>query len=371
MISQPTSFAILGAGLMGRLLAVTLARAGHTVCIYDAQGADGQGSAARVAAAMLAPLAESAVTEPGVVRMGEHALTRWPQLLEPLQQPVFFQQNGTLVVWHRQDAQEAARLRLQFETTHAKVPTLPTMEALDAARLAAIEPALAGRFAQGMYLPGEGQLDNRQLLVALAQEMDRLGVAVHWNQPKAPSEFSPGAPGQPDWLLDCRGLGAHVQWPQLRGVRGEVVRVHAPEVTLQRPTRLVHPRYPIYVAPKQDHVFVIGATEIESDDMSPASVRSALELLSAAYAVHSGFAEARIIEIATQCRPTLPDNLPAVRQRAPRVLEVNGLYRHGFMIAPALLDVVLEVLNTGQSPLARTFDLALHLSGAPGATPSP
>ena len=33
---QPSSFAILGAGLMGRLLAVELARQGHQVDIYDA-----------------------------------------------------------------------------------------------------------------------------------------------------------------------------------------------------------------------------------------------------------------------------------------------------------------------------------------------
>ena len=352
---------------MGRLLAVALARAGHAVTVYEAQDASGQGSAARVAAAMLAPLAESAVTEPGVVRMGMHALERWPQLLAQLPAPVFFQQNGTLVVWHRQDAQEAARLRLQFETTHAALPALPAMQALGSEGVAQLEPALAGRFAQGMYLPGEGQLDNRQLLAALARAMEELGVATHWNAPRSPADFAPGTPGQPDWLLDCRGLGARADWQALRGVRGEVVRVHAPEVSLQRPTRLVHPRYPIYIAPKEDHLFVIGATEIESEDMSPASVRSALELMSAAYAVHSGFAEARIVEIATQCRPTLPDNLPAIRQSAERVLEVNGLYRHGFMIAPALLDVVLELLQTGRSPLAATFGLTLELQGAPSA----
>jgi len=140
-------------------------------------------------------------------------------------------------------------------------------------------------------------------------------------------------------------------------VRGEVIRVHAPDVTLARPTRLVHPRYPLYIAPKPEGLFVIGATEIESDDMSPASVRSTLELLSAAYAVHSGFAEARIVEIATQCRPTLPDNLPALRQPRPRVLQINGLYRHGFMIAPALLDAAMEWLAQGRSPLAQGFGL--------------
>lgn len=361
---SPSSFAILGAGLMGRLLAVELARQGHRVDIYDAGGPAAEKSAARVAAAMLAPLAESAITEPGVVRMGHHALTRWPQLLAGLAEPVFFQQAGTLIVWHRQDAAEAQRLTRLLETTQHTVSELPAMQKLDGATLAQAEPALAQRFAHGLYLPGEGQLDNRQLLAALVVEMERLAVRAHWNAPRSPDAFAPGTPGQPDWVLDCRGLGAKPDWAALRGVRGEVVRIHAPGVTLQRPTRLVHPRYPIYVAPKQDHVFVIGATEIESDDLSPASVRSTLELLSAAYAVHPGLAEGRVLELATQCRPTLPDNLPAIRQPRARVLEVNGLYRHGFMIAPAMLDVALEMLNTGQSQLSQRFDLALDLNPA-------
>lgn len=345
---------------MGRLLAVSLARRGHAVAIYDRGGPEGEHSAARVAGGMLAPLAESAVTEHGVVRMGRYALARWRELLGSLAAPVFFQQEGTLIVWHRQDAADAARLAGQLAATRAQVSELPAMEPLTAARLAEVEPALAPRFASGMLLPGEGQLDNRQLLAALALEMQALGVQLHWNQAAEPADFTPGASGQPGWLIDCRGLGARGAWPGLRGVRGEVARVHAPEVALARPTRLVHPRYPIYIAPKEGHVFVIGATEIESDDLSPASVRSALELLSAAYAVHPGFGEARILEIATQCRPTLPDNLPAMRLRAPRVLEVNGLYRHGFMIAPALLDVALELITTGDSPLARHFDLCVH-----------
>ena len=174
------------------------------------------------------------------------------------------------------------------------------------------------------------------------------------------SDFRPGEAGQPDWVLDCRGLGARTQWSALRGVRGEVLRIHAPEVTLARPTRLVHPRYSIYIAPKENHLFVIGATEIESDDRSPMSVRSALELLSAVYTVHSGFAEGRILEMNTQCRPTLPDNLPAIRMPQPRVMEINGMYRHGFMIAPALHDVALELLEQGQSALALQFDLSLQ-----------
>ncbi len=364
-LDSPRSIAILGAGLMGRLLAVQLARQGHRVQLYGIGGPDAEGSAARVAAAMLAPLAESAVTEASVVRMGRHGLTRWPVLLAQLAEPVFFQQNGTLILWHRQDAAEAARLAHKLQQTQAAIPGLPAMQAQDAAGVARLEPAVAGRFQQGLYLPDEAQLDNRQLLTALAATLVQLGVQVHWHSARRLQDFNPGEAGQPELLLDCRGLGARAQWRELRGVRGEVVRLHAPDVQLQRPTRVVHPRYPIYIAPKQDGIFVIGATEIESDDLSPASVRSTLELLSAAYAVHPGFAEARILELATQCRPTLPDNLPAVRVLQPRVLEVNGLYRHGFMIAPALLDVVMDLLQTGQSPLAQRLALHIQLPEAP------
>ncbi len=361
LLNTHSSITILGAGLMGRLLAVELARKGHRVEVFEAQGPSAEGAAARVAAAMLAPLAESAVTEPGVVRMGQYALPRWQELIAQLSQPVYFQQNGTLILWHRLDAGEANRFQHKLEQTQKTIPDIAPLQVLNGSQVDALEPSVASRFANGLYLPGEGQLDNRQLLSALENAMQELGVVVHWNSPRQPEDFTPGTAGQPDVLLDCRGLGAKPTWNALRGVRGEVVRLHAPEVTLARPTRLVHPRYPIYIAPKEDHIFVIGATEIESDDMSPASVRSALELLSAAYAVHSGFAEARILEICTQCRPTLPDNLPAVRALSERVLEVNGLYRHGFMIAPAMLDVVMQVLESGQSSLAPRFDLSVQL----------
>ncbi|MDM0020192.1 FAD-dependent oxidoreductase [Variovorax saccharolyticus] len=353
------SAAVLGAGLMGRLLALALARAGCEVDVYEAGGPEAEGAAARVAAAMLAPLAESAVAPASVVRMGHHALDRWPALIASLAAPVFFQREGTLVLWHRQDAAEAARLRRVLARTGEAVPELPAMQVLDVAGIEALEPSLGRRFAQALLLPDEGQLDNRALLAALRDTLQaQPKVRLHWHAPRSTDDFAPGEPGQPERVIDCRGLGAKPQWNALRGVRGEVIRVHAPEVTLQRPTRLVHPRYPIYIAPKPDHLFVIGATEIESDDMSPASVRSTLELLSAAYAVHSGFAEARIVEIATQCRPTLPDNLPALRQLRPHVMQINGLYRHGFMIAPAILDVAMELLATGRSALAARFGLA-------------
>ncbi|MDD0814509.1 FAD-dependent oxidoreductase [Curvibacter sp. HBC28] len=348
--------AVLGAGLMGRLMAWRLARAGQTVALYEAGSPQAEGAAARVAAAMLAPLAESAVTELPVVRMGQYALGRWPALLAELREPVFFQREGTLIVWHRQDRPEAQRFEHLLRNTTRHLPELPVPQALDAAGLAGLEPELADRFSQGLYLPDEGQLDNRALLAALLSELQSCGVALHWNSPQEPATLAADASC---CVLDCRGIGANPQWTGLRAVRGEVARLHAPGVQLSRPTRLIHPRYPIYIAPKPDQVFVIGATEIESEDFSPVSVRSTLELLSAAYTVHPGFGEARILELSSQCRPTLPDNLPALRQLAPNLLQINGLYRHGFLIAPAIADVACAWLTQGDDTLAQRLGVPL------------
>ncbi|BCO27026.1 D-amino acid dehydrogenase [Rhodoferax lithotrophicus] len=347
---------ILGAGLMGRLLACELARAGHTLEVFDAGGPQALDSAARAAAAMLAPLAESAITEDSVVKMGLYSLSRWPELLSNLKQPVYFQQQGTLVLWHRQDQAEATRFTHQLQATHARLPQIPALHTLDAPGIGQLEPSLAGRFSQGLYLPGEGQLDNHQLLDALWLTLQQRGVTLHWDSPRQPGDF---APDQADWVLDCRGLGAQPQWSQVRGVRGEVAMLHAPNVHLSRPTRLIHPRYPIYIAPKENGIFKIGATEIESDDLSPVSVRSAMELLSAAYSVDTGFGEARILELVAQCRPTLPNNLPAVRRLGPRCLQVNGLYRHGYLIAPAMVDVMLQLMQGADSALAEQFEVSV------------
>jgi len=358
---HPAPVLILGAGLLGRLLGVELARSGHPVRLHEARAATDQGAAAWVAAAMLAPLAEAAVAESNVVRMGLYALPRWRELIASLEQPVYFQQDGTLILWHRQDAAEATRLSRVWAHTVQQLPELQAAQPLDAQQLAALEPNAAERFQSGIYLPQEGQLDNHQLLQALQAELEQRGAALHWNQPTGLEQALDWQRQHGGWVLDCRGLGAQADWAAseqpLRGVRGEVACLYAPGVTLQRPTRLLHPRYPLYIAPKQDHFFVVGATQIESEDLSEVSVRSALELLSAAYAVHPGFAEARIVGLQSQCRPTLSHHQPLVRECAPRVLQINGLFRHGYLIGPAICDAVLEYVQHRSHLLAERLEL--------------
>ena len=345
-------FAVVGGGLCGRLVAWLLAGAGHRVALYDRGDAAGTQSAAWVAAAMLAPLAEAASAELLITQLGAASLERWPGFIAELPEPVFFQRNGTLVVWHAGDRAEAPLFERRLRANAPPELFQSGFVELSGAQLAAAEPSLGTRFPQGWLLPNEGQLDNRQVLTALAAGLVERNVDIHWNT-------TIDTPPQARFVIDCRGLGGKPAWPALRGIRGEVTRVHAPGIGLTRPVRLLHPRYPLYIAPKQDDLYVIGATEVEGEDMSPMTVRSALELLSAAFAVHPGFGEARILELNSQCRPTLPDHRPAIVWDGARTLRVNGLYRHGYMIAPEVADsarALAEALLGGAITDPDSFD---------------
>ncbi|WP_205962895.1 FAD-dependent oxidoreductase [Pararobbsia silviterrae] len=338
-MSSESDFAVIGGGLIGRLIAWRLAGAGARVALYERGDAQGRESAAWVAAAMLAPLAEAASAELLITELGAASLDAWPALLAQLPRPVFFQRNGTLVVWHPSDRAESTMFTSRLRVNAPASLLQGGLVALSGAALDEAEPVLGGRFQQGFLLPDEGQLDNRQVLEALAEGLVARGVETHWHTELDDARIE-ALPAR--YRIDCRGLGAKPAWNGLRGIRGEVARVHAPGVGLRRPVRLLHPRYPLYIAPKEHDRYVIGATEIEGEDMSPISVRSSLELLSAAFSIHPGFGEARILELSTQCRPTLPDHRPRIRRVGDRVMRVNGLYRHGFMLAPEVSRLAVD-----------------------------
>ena len=349
-MNAPLHIGIAGAGLAGRTLAWRLLRAGCRVTLFDSRPRDALDTASMTAAAMLSPLAELAVSDDAVFALGQRSMQLWPrwiaELAESGGEPVYFRQKGTLVVAHAPDQSSLdhfSRL-LQHKLPDACRAQVHT---LDAAGLAAQEPALAGRFGGGLFLESEGQLANDQWMAALATEIDRLGVA--WHESQAVERVEEGrivcASGAHavDVAVDARGVGSQAQWPQVRGVRGEVLRVECPGVTLQRPVRLMHPRYALYVAPRPDHQFVVGATELESEDTGPVTLRSTLELGSALYSLHPAFGEARVLRLSAALRPALDDHRPAVALRGG-VWHINGLYRHGYLCAPAVVDELAHKL---------------------------
>lgn len=337
---------IAGAGLIGRLMAWQLLRTGHQVTLFDRDNMQGEAAAGRVAAAMLAPYSELVSCERDIFDWGVSSMQRWPALLQQLKEDtgheVFLQRQGSVVVAHPQDQSYLDHFN---QLLRSRASDLSAIHFLNQQQLADLEPDLGQHFNAATFLSEEGCLDNWGLLDALAIAIQTLGGQWHCGvnvDQVSPFVIEVDKQQQRfDLCIDSRGLGAKPQLNDLRGVRGEVLWVRAPEVSLSRPVRLMHPRYQLYIAPKPNRLFVIGATEIESESMAPITVRSSLELQSALYSVDSGFAEGHIIKAYANCRPAFIDNLPRI-DKEHGLIRINGLYRHGYLLSPLVLDKALE-----------------------------
>jgi len=320
-----SSVNIIGAGIAGSWQALLFARAGYDVTLHERGDAAMAQATSHFAGGMLAPWCEREGSEPLITRLGTRSLDLWH---EQLPETPF---NGSLVVAHPRDRTDFERFA-RLTTDHQR---------LDASAIAALEPSLDGRFREALFFPSEGHVEPRSVLPKLHAKLAAAGAAIKFESDCAPEKIA----NSTGIVIDCRGLSARDRHSDLRGVKGEMIIVETDEVQLARPVRLIHPRWPLYIIPRDGNRFMIGATSIESEDTG-VSVRSALELLTAAYAVHSAFGEARILEIGAGLRPAFPDNLPRIAIDNRRI-SVNGLYRHGFLLAPALAELTLAYVERG------------------------
>ncbi len=342
---SPLRIAIAGAGLLGRLLALQLARAGHDVQVFDpAANSSTRGAAGWTAAGMLSPVAELESADDNVFALGLRSLHLWPALTQDLPQPVDLHQRGSLLLAHRGDEGAASRV---VDLVRAKAPADHAPQVLAGSDLSQLEPDVRGA-PHAWLLPHEGQIDTVQAMGALAAGAAAAGAVFHWGQAvdavAARHLQAGGRRVEADWVFDVRGTGARPQLP-IRGVRGEILHLHAPGVRLSRPIRLLHPRHRVYIVPRANDRVLVGASEIESEDRSPISLRSTVELLAAAHSVLPALAEARVVHTETNLRPALPDNLPVLASE-PGLTQINGLFRHGWLIAPALVEKALQSLET-------------------------
>ncbi|MER5171845.1 FAD-dependent oxidoreductase [Thioclava kandeliae] len=311
-------FTILGAGVAGLATAHELVARGARVQVIDPNGAAGPHGCSWWAGGMLAPHCESEISEEVIVRHGLAAADWWARAGVPVTR------RGTLVVTLARDRRELDRFARRTDGHRW----------LEGAEIAALEPDLAERHARALFFDTEAHIDPRIALRGLRDGLAAKGV-----------EILPDAPhlGR---LVDCRGLAARDLLPDLRGVRGEMVVLRCPQITLSRPVRLLHPRYPLYIVPRGDGVFMLGASQLEGDSRGPSTLRSTVELLNAAFALHPGFAEAEVLELGADARPAFADNIPRVVAARERT-HVNGLYRHGYLMSPALAVTAADYLMEG------------------------
>lgn len=325
-----TRIEIIGAGVSGLCCALLFAERGCQVSLTAASDGPDAACCSWWAGGMLAPWCERENADPLIAALGVESLAFWQRGGSDVQQ------QGSLVIASNRDLPDLRQFAARTEH----------YQPLDGPAIDTLEPELAGRFSHGLYFEDECHLDPRR---SLQQLVDRLAglpnVRLQFGQ-RVPDAVLM-APPQADWRIDCRGLAARDQLPDLRGVKGEMLLLHQPELRFRRPVRLLHPRYPLYIVPREHPVFMVGATVLETDDRRQISARSVMELLSAACALHPGFAEATLLETGTDARPAFIDNLPRVRQHG-RTVFVNGLYRHGFLCGPAVCQRAVDLVLDGQ-----------------------
>ncbi len=312
---------IIGAGIAGLCMATECNARGIGVDLIDTHPTPGPHACSWWAGGMLAPWCEGESAEEPVVRLGAQSIDWWQR------HTGLVKQNGSLVLTMGRDLAELERFERRTEN-YVRL----TSDEIDA-----IEPDLAGRFRSALFFPDEAHIDPRKALQLLAYRLETNGISIEKTGPETQQR------------IDCRGLSAKDALTDLRGVKGEMLVLRCPDVTLSRPVRLLHPRIPLYIVPRGDGVFMLGATMLESSDRNRITARSLLEMLSAAYALHPAFGEAEVLEIGVDARPAFPDNIPRIRHR-PDAIYANGLYRHGFLLAPAVARMTAEYLLTGQPP---------------------
>lgn len=350
------SIGIIGAGLMGRVVAINAINNGYQTTLFEKKDLSILDSASRTAAGMISPIAEVENESPKFYEWGKYSLSRWSDICSQINMKDGFYRNGSLLVYFKQD--QASFDDFDREVNSKLQLSKDEFLYLNSTDLSNIEPQLNSEFCSGIFLPNEAHICCDTFIqhstTFLKNNLYNLFEKVEAYSENDEYIHCAGQNFNFDWIVDCRGLEAQNNIENLHGIRGETIHLYCKDVCLNRPVRLMHPRYQIYIVPRKDHKFVIGATSIISEDFSNISVQSTLELLSAAYSVSPSFAEARILESRVNCRPTLSHHMPTI-QRRHQTIYVNGLYRHGYLLAPFLGDQLFDIIRTGTSKLYENY----------------
>lgn len=349
--TTPTkSIGIIGAGIAGRLTALALAEAGFTVSLFDQGPPSATHTCSFVAAGMLCPWSEAYDSEEEIFTYGVKSLPRWQEINQKYFGGSLLKTTGTLVVAHQQEIGLLDQFFRRLKNNHILEKPQPQKTPLD----------LSTDFKVGGVVPDEGHLDPRIFLEKSSNILHNLGVSLQLTVGLCSVEYT-----SHQWLLvenntqkshffdvliDARGLGAKQLDPDLRGVRGELLRLRLSTQTPELPymLRILHSRSSVYIVPRENHEVIVGATSIEHEHCDPIYVKSVLELLFISTSALPDLREASLLETSVQWRPTFADHKPHLQREvcaANTLITLNGLYRHGILCAPELANQVVACVK--------------------------
>ncbi len=357
---------VVGGGIIGLALAFELARAGATPTVLERETC-GSG-AAGVAAGMLAPASEAMLEDPRLVRFGIESLRRYPAFVRRVEEAsgrsCGYRQEGAL--WIALHADHRADLE-RLADVHRDLG-LPSRR-LDADEVAAREPRASGRAIAGLLLEGEGHVDPRALVTALAAGTAALGGVVR-ERAEVRSVYRAGSRlvaegvsraadgGDEEFAVEAEtivlaagawstaGIATGLDTLAVRPVKGQIVRLEG-----ENPVASLTLTPDVYLVPRSSGELVVGGTvEEQGFDASP-TVRGVHEILRRAREAFPAVDEMRIAGLDVSFRPAVRDHLPVIGPAGPSGLHVaTGHHRNGILLAPITGEMLAHAVLTGEVP---------------------
>jgi glycine oxidase len=355
---------IVGGGVIGLAIARGLALRGvRDVCLIERATLGTEASFA--AAGMLLPQVE-ADAEDDFFKLACRSRDLYPSFAEALREEtgidVELDTTGTLYLALNEHDHEEIEKRYRWQTQAGLA-----VEMLSVAAARELEPCITESAFGALLFPRDIQVENRRLLSALANSVDRLGVEVLTETNVESLEIErdriQGVQTSRGPIRSKSVVIAAGPWSTLllrssefsiQPVRGQMICLESkPQLTRHV---LYSPRG--YLVPRQDGRLLAGSTSENAGFAKRVTAGGISSILRNALEISPAIATLPVVDTWAGLRPRPADGLPVLGPcgEIDGVVYATGHYRNGILLAPLTAELITEAIVAGvTSPLLAPF----------------
>ncbi|MDX2272433.1 MAG: glycine oxidase ThiO [Cyanobacteriota bacterium] len=355
LLSRDWDILIMGGGVIGLAIGLELRIQDDRLRVLVIEQQQVGAGASWAAAGMLAPQAEN-ISDPRLAELCQRSLQLYPDWIERVEE------RGQLPAGY-------------WNCGILKPLSYPAENGLTRPQLDHLQPHLGSQITSAIWLPQEGQVDNRLLLPALKSAFLQAGGSLlenvsiqecpHNSQQLLGIETALGMLRAQSYICCLGAWSGQMALPVLMTVfprKGQMIALQDPRQLLQH----ILFGEDIYLVPRRDGRLLVGAT-VEEVGFLPGNTAGAVQdLLAAAIRLFPPLRELTVLESWWGFRPTTPDRLPILGSSPLSNLWLaTGHDRNGILLAPITADWLAGlVLGKPVDPLLEAFSWRRRLATA-------